>query len=140
LAALLIWAALSKLAIAHETLGHLYAYELPLPMGVVKLAAVVLPWVELLCGLMLLAGWETESALLVVVGLVTVFLVATGQAWARGLDISCGCFDLRLLGLDPEGGLARFLESPAIAFLRNLVLAALTAWLLRPLWPKRDAS
>jgi uncharacterized membrane protein YphA (DoxX/SURF4 family) len=138
LAALLIWAALSKLANPSATLGHLYAYQLPVPAGLLKLAAVTLPWIELLCGLMLLSGWGTDGALLLVAGLVTVFLLATGLAWARGLSISCGCFDLRLVGLPPGSAATRFLESPAAAFLRNLLLAAVTVWLLRPLWRERQ--
>lgn len=132
LAALLLWAAVSKLANAHEFLGDLYGYELPLPRGLLKLVAVALPWVELCCGLLLLGGWWCETALLLVGALFVGFVLATGQAWLRGLPIACGCFDFRLLGLDPEGGLVRVLESPGVAFLRNLLLLAAVAWLFRP--------
>jgi len=31
--------------------------------------------------------------------LFAVFTVATGIAWARGLHISCGCFDLGIFGI-----------------------------------------
>ncbi len=57
-----------------------------------NLVAVTLPWVELLAGLLLLAGvWKREAALVVALMLV-VFLVAAGSVMARGIDVeNCGC-------------------------------------------------
>lgn len=128
---LLLWAAVSKLANPTEFLGSIYAYELPLPRAVLQSAAVVLPWMELLCGLLLLAGFWPQTALVSVTGMMLVFVLATGQAWLRGLDIACGCFNLNIFGLQ-EGmpGLVRFLESVAFAFFRNLLLTAVAAYLL----------
>ncbi len=131
LAILMLWAAVSKLANPTEFLGSIYGYELPLPRALLQITAVVLPWVELICGLLLLAGFWQPTALLLVTGLLVIFVLATGQAWARGIDISCGCFDLNILGLDSRtSSLARFLESVAFAFFRNLALTALAALLL----------
>lgn len=132
LGGLLLWAAVSKLANPTEFLGAIYAYELPLPRSLLQTAAVVLPWIELLCGLLLLAGFWTAPALLLVTGLMGCFVVATGLAWARGLDISCGCFNLKILGLTERApGFVRLVESVSFAFFRNLLLAALAGWLLR---------
>lgn len=132
LAGLMLWAAVSKLANPGEFLGSIYAYQLPLPRPLLQIVAVVLPWVELLCGLLLLAGVWTEAALVLVTGLLAVFVVATGQAWLRGLDISCGCFNLKILGLHESlPGLVKFLESVGFALLRNCVLLALAGLLLR---------
>jgi putative oxidoreductase len=129
---LLLWAAVSKLANPTEFLGSVYAYQLPLPRGFLQAAAVVLPWVELLVGLLLLAGFWPQTALLIVAALMGLFVLATGQAWLRGLDISCGCFNLKVFGLtEAMPGLVRFLESVAFAFFRNLFLAVLAGWLLR---------
>ena len=128
---LLIWAALSKLANATEFLGALYAYQLPLPRALLQLVAVVLPWFELLCGVLLLLNQSTETVLVATGALLMVFLVCTGQAWMRGLHISCGCFNLRMFGLDRGHPLVELLDSTGFAFLRNLVLGALTVQLLR---------
>ncbi len=131
LALLLLWAAISKLGNPTEFYGSILAYELPLPRALVQATAVVLPWIELLCGLMLLAGFWTPTALLTITGLMVIFVVATGQAWARGIDISCGCFNLTIFGLHESApGLSRFIESVAFAFFRNLLLTALAAFLL----------
>jgi putative oxidoreductase len=132
LGVLLLWAAVSKLANPTEFLGSIYAYQLPLPRTLFQAAAVMLPWVELLCGLLLLAGFWRQTALLIVTGLMVWFVIATGQAWLRGLDIACGCFNLKIFGLNESApGLVRWLESVAFAFFRNLLLAGLAGFLLR---------
>lgn len=129
---LLLWAAVSKLANLTEFLGSIYAYELPLPRPLLQAAAIVLPWVELLCGLLLIAGFWSQTALLTVTGLMVMFVFATGQAWARGIDISCGCFNLKIFGLsDALPGLVHFIESVSFAFFRNLLLTCLAVFLLR---------
>jgi len=79
-----IWnpAAFAKIVYQWQVVG-------PVPSNLV---AVTLPWVELLAGLLLLAGvWKRESALVVALMLV-VFLVAAGSVMARGIDVAnCGC-------------------------------------------------
>lgn len=128
---LMLWAAISKLANPPDFLGSIYAYELPLPHALLQTVVVILPWLELLSGLLLVAGLWTETALIVVTALLVVFVLATGQAWMRGLEIGCGCFSLKIFGLAENRGLERFLESVAFAFFRNLALLALAAFLLR---------
>lgn len=129
---LMLWAAVSKLAAPTEFLGSIYAYRLPLPQAWLQVLAVSLPWVELLCGLALITNVWSESVLVLVLGLFVVFVLATGQAWMRGLDISCGCFDLSVLGVSKtSAGALHFLESPAFAFFRAVLLAVLAGFLLR---------
>lgn len=132
LGVVLAWAAVSKLANPTEFLASLYAYKLPLPPLWLQGVAVVLPWIELLCGLALLANVWAESVLTLAAGLFGIFIIATGQAWVRGLDISCGCFDLKTLGFSGEttSGVP-FYESAPFAFFRALVLAAMAGLLLR---------
>ena len=79
-----------------------------LPEVLVNLVAVTLPWVECVCGLLLLSGQWVRSAALVSAFLLGVFIVAASITLVRGLDISCGCFNtnagrkigFRLLGED----------------------------------------
>ncbi len=63
-----------------------------LPLVLVNLAAITLPWVELAAGCQLLVGWRVRTAALLVAGMMVFFLVALVIALARGLDMSCGCF------------------------------------------------
>jgi putative oxidoreductase len=120
LAVLLVWASLSKLANLNEFYASLAAYKLPLPNALVRLTAMVLPWMELLCGILLITGSARRAALAWTMILFALFVLATGQAWARGLDISCACFNLGFLG----DGAAKMFESVGFAFFRALVLLA----------------
>ncbi|MGK0190428.1 MAG: putative oxidoreductase [Verrucomicrobiales bacterium] len=122
LAAVLVWAGLSKLVDPVSFYGAMLEYQLPLPHVLLKITAVVLPWMELFCGLLLLAGIAPRATLIWVTALFGVFLLAVGQAFLRGLDISCGCFDLGLFGIEDGSELGHALESAGVATLRNLVL------------------
>ncbi len=64
-----------------------------LPEFLVNLLAVVLPWVEVACGLLLLSGQWVRSAALLSAFLLVVFIIAVCVALVRGLDINCGCFN-----------------------------------------------
>ena len=76
---LLLWAAVSKIANLTSFLGSLNAYELPLPRSGLKVVAIVLPWVELLCGLLLIGNVWPETSLVLTGVLFAIFLLATGQ-------------------------------------------------------------
>ncbi len=55
-------------------------------------AAIVLPWLEILAGVALAAGiWKRASAL-IISGLLVLFIILTLVTIARGLDVECGCF------------------------------------------------
>jgi uncharacterized membrane protein YphA (DoxX/SURF4 family) len=63
-----------------------------LPKAGVALVAGVLPWLEIVLGLLLLVGLATRRVAAVSGGLLLVFVAGVTQAWARGLSIDCGCF------------------------------------------------
>lgn len=87
-----LWASVNKIVDPGSFARSVANYQL-LPEAWVNLFAVVLPWVELLCGLFLLFGQWTRTSALVVAGLLFVFMVAVGINMIRGLDVHCGCFD-----------------------------------------------
>jgi len=70
-----------------------------LPPTVANVLAVALPWIELLAGLLLIAGvWRREAALLSALMLVA-FILGVGSTLWRGIDIeNCGCFSLGTKG------------------------------------------
>lgn len=63
-----------------------------LPRPMIHPVAICLPWIELGAGVLLVLGVWRRAAALVIAILCTAFLVAIGQALARGLDVHCGCF------------------------------------------------
>lgn len=131
LAAILVWAALGKLANLQEFYALLLGYRLPVPLPLLRSAAIILPWLELLTGILLLIAATRPAALAWATVLFALFTAATLQAWVRGLPISCGCLNLGLIGLSPGSALAATLESARFAFFRALVLGSAAAYLFR---------
>ncbi|MFH0903204.1 MAG: MauE/DoxX family redox-associated membrane protein [Pseudomonadota bacterium] len=66
-------------------------YQL-LPLPLVNLFALILPWIELVAALMLILGWRVRAAALLVSGMMAMFMIALGFALGKDLDMSCGCF------------------------------------------------
>ncbi len=94
LGAFFVYASLDKIASPAAFARIVYQWQVagPLPSNLV---AVTLPWVELLAGVLLVAGvWRREAALVIAL-LLVVFLVAAGSVLARGIDVeNCGCTSL----------------------------------------------
>lgn len=55
------------------------------------IAAYTVPWFEIVAGVCLMLGILRRGAILTIAGLVAVFSICIGWAWAHQLDISCGC-------------------------------------------------
>jgi uncharacterized membrane protein YphA (DoxX/SURF4 family) len=67
------------------------AYDL-LPESIVPTVGHVLPIVEVLVGACLIAGLLVRWMAVVSAVLFLAFIVGISAAWARGLQIDCGCF------------------------------------------------
>ncbi len=57
------------------------------------LGAIIVPTVEAIVGMLLLTGFWLKEALILTVSLYLVFDVMIFQAFLRGLDVACGCFN-----------------------------------------------
>jgi uncharacterized membrane protein YphA (DoxX/SURF4 family) len=90
-----------------------------LPVGAERALAVVLPAVELVVGVLLVAGAIDAGASLLALVLLVVFTGAVGVALARGLDFTCGCFGT---GDGTRAGTGKVLENLA------LIAVALAVW------------
>ena len=55
--------------------------------------ALMLPWLELVAGFGLLIPQIRRGSNLIIALLLIVFIALHASAWARGLDINCGCFN-----------------------------------------------
>jgi putative oxidoreductase len=56
------------------------------------LTALILPWIEILCGALLITGILRRPSVLLVSGLLVGFIILVGVTMARGIDTDCGCF------------------------------------------------
>ena len=54
--------------------------------------ALHLPWLEIFCGLALITRVFFRGGVFIVTALMSLFIIASIAAKARGLDVSCGCF------------------------------------------------
>lgn len=91
LGALFLYAAIIKIANPSAFAGNVAAYQM-LPYAGNYVVAAILPWVEAICGLLLVTGWRTRSAAALVAVMNILFIVLLLSTVARGLDIDCGCF------------------------------------------------
>ena len=91
LAAVFIYAGVVKILDAQRFALDVQHYELT-PWTVSVLVAVYLPWLEVVAGIALILRRQQLGALVALGGMMAIFLSALLSAWARGLDISCGCF------------------------------------------------
>lgn len=91
LGCMFIWSGLSKIRQPYSFLSSIYDFELTgAQFGM--MVAMVLPWLEFLVGICLVGGICVNGALLVTVGMATMFAFTLASVLYRGLDISCGCF------------------------------------------------
>lgn len=131
--AIFITASMYKINYPGEFAETIASYQI-VPFWGVNLMALIMPWTELICGLMLVLGLRTRAMAVLAGSMLVVFCVAIVATLARGIPIGCGCFTS--------------IEDPLswITLLRDLLWLAMTAqviwfpsalqledWLLRSL-------
>jgi uncharacterized membrane protein YphA (DoxX/SURF4 family) len=104
------------------TVRAVRAFQL-LPTSVVPAFGHLLPVLEMVVGACLLLGLLTRTFAVISALLLIGFIVGISSAWARGLEIQCGCF----------GG-AGYQENAAAGYARDIVrdigLVLVSIWLV----------
>tara|TARA_Y100001968_G_C19418544_1_gene750415 strand:+ start:650 stop:1108 length:459 start_codon:yes stop_codon:yes gene_type:complete len=62
------------------------------PIYVENLAALIIPWLELIVGVFLILGVFLEGSISLTISMLIFFIVILSQAVFRGIDVHCGCF------------------------------------------------
>jgi len=93
LGAVFIYASLEKIQNPAGFAQVIYNYRM-VPESLINVMAIVLPWLELICGALIIVGVFVKGSALLIGGMLAVFIVALSSAILNGLDISCGCFTL----------------------------------------------
>jgi len=88
---LFIFASLYKMNHAAEFAESIANYQL-VPYWAVNTLAVTMPWLELICGLMLVIGFRAKSVTVMIGVMMAMFTVALVINVLKETPISCGCF------------------------------------------------
>ncbi len=91
LAGLFIYAGTTKVLDPQQFLDSVLSFHLvnyPIALAVIW----YLPWLEILCGAMLLFSWGRSASSRILIVLMACFILVLSVSWARGLDVTCGCF------------------------------------------------
>lgn len=121
LAGVFLYASLDKIARPGEFADLIRDYRI-VPGDAVPFMAVVLPWLEAVLGVFLILGAWRPGTLFLVNALLVAFWLALASAWARGIDVDCGCFST---ARGQGGDMAWYLVRDGL-----FVLAGLAAWRL----------
>jgi uncharacterized membrane protein YphA (DoxX/SURF4 family) len=86
-----IFAAITKVTDPEGFSQAIYNYKL-IPDFLINFLAIIIPWIELVAGILLAFGISVKENSVIFSGLLVLFIVAIGISLARGLNIDCGCF------------------------------------------------
>ena len=91
LGGLFIYASIHKLADPAAFAKIIYNYKL-FPDLLIYPMAIIVPWLELVGGLCLVAGIYSRAAATIISIMLGAFIIALTINLVRGLDFNCGCF------------------------------------------------
>jgi uncharacterized membrane protein YphA (DoxX/SURF4 family) len=93
LGVIFVAASLPKIVDPPSFAHMIYNYKI-MPWPLVAPMALIMPWIELLCGLALIFGIWKATARTIIGAMLLVFITAIAINLARGNAIDCGCFDV----------------------------------------------
>ena len=92
LGALFVYAGITKVLDPVRFFTDVQNYDI-IPWRAATVAiAFYLPWLEIISGMAVVVRSFRAGALLILTAMLLAFTAALALAWARGLNISCGCF------------------------------------------------
>ena len=86
-----IYASYDKIINPIDFSDNIHNYHVT-PIFVENLAALIIPWIELIVGISLILGVFLDGAISITIALLIFFIFILSQAVFRGIDVHCGCF------------------------------------------------
>lgn len=121
-----VLAGLSKFSDPAGNVRAVRAYRI-LPESIVPTVGHALPTIEIVIGSLMILGLFTRAMGIVSSLFFLAFIIGISSAWARGLEINCGCFGNGGVPADPQ-------RQYAIDIARDVGLLLLSLWLV--FWPR----
>ena len=119
-------AGLAKFSDPAANVRQVRAFQI-LPEAVVPTVGHALPTAELIIGGALILGLLTRLFAVIGALFFIAFIIGIAAAWARGLEINCGCFGSQGVPADPQ-------RQYAIDIARDIGLLLCCVWLI--IWPR----
>jgi uncharacterized membrane protein YphA (DoxX/SURF4 family) len=119
-------AGLAKFSDPAANVRQVRAFQV-LPEAVVPTVGHALPTAELIIGGALILGLLTRLFAVIGALFFIAFIIGIAAAWARGLEINCGCFGSQGVPADPQ-------RQYAIDIARDIGLLLCCVWLI--IWPR----
>ncbi|RPI70415.1 MAG: DoxX family membrane protein, partial [Ignavibacteriales bacterium] len=91
LGTIFIYAGMEKISDPEGFARSINNYKI-IPFPLINIMALILPWVEVISGLLLLFGVVTRENAFIISSLLLIFFAAIFISLLRGLNIDCGCF------------------------------------------------
>ncbi|MCL1907507.1 MAG: DoxX family protein [Propionibacteriaceae bacterium] len=120
----LLIAGLLSITDLSQSLRAVQAYQLPFPDALVTVIGYGLPVLEILVGVVIIAGLFTRWTALLGGLMMVIYIAGITSAWVRGLSIDCGCFTPG--GFLEPGESTKYLQD----ILRDLGFALCAIWLI----------
>ncbi|MDO8549961.1 MAG: MauE/DoxX family redox-associated membrane protein [Ignavibacteria bacterium] len=86
-----IYAGMEKITDPEGFARAINNYKL-LPFSLINIFALILPWIEVISGILLLFGITVRENSFITSSLLGIFIIAIAVSLLRGLNIDCGCF------------------------------------------------
>lgn len=111
LASVFILSSMEKIVFPALFARIVYNYHI-LPGRLINLAALYLPWLELVVGLALISRYFRRVGIILSTLLISIFSLAVLSTLWRGINLNCGCFSVTSL----------LPSSPQLVLIRNVFL------------------
>lgn len=127
---MLIYASFYKIIEPASFAKAIWYYHL-VPGNLINLMALILPWLELICGLGLILGIFYQGAKVWTALMMVMFMIALASTIVRGIDIDCGCFKASQ-GATGSAWNSLIFDMVAMLFVIQMMISKSRRWLICP--------
>lgn len=106
----------SKIGIADQFAADIAKYAI-MPEFSLNLVAIIVPWLEIVVGILLILGIRLKASAIFSIVLLLTFIAFVGFAMMMGFDINCGCSSTN----PQKVGIPKLLENSGLLILSAII-------------------